>query len=153
MESGVHTDLAAGAGKILVIGLVHDVNQGKWTNAPGQWDREIEALRASGSAVETIVPQTDLGDPMDAKGLPFGNQDGSCAGSQRCGADRPVLGALGRLLGYDLLATRLALGRKPPRLTGLPVTSANPCAMHLTSTSRSGTAASSIDRPIHAFLL
>lgn len=72
MRSGLNSDLAVGAEKVLVIGLVDDPRQGKWTNAPGQWDSEIADLEAVGTQIFTQLPAEDLGDPMDATTLPLG---------------------------------------------------------------------------------
>lgn len=72
MASGANSDLALGADRALVIGLVHDPRQGKWTNAPEQWDTEIADLRAAGTDTLTQLPEEELGDPMDATALPLG---------------------------------------------------------------------------------
>ncbi|MFA7266585.1 MAG: patatin-like phospholipase family protein [Candidatus Nanopelagicales bacterium] len=72
MRSGANSDIAVGADRALVIGLVHDPRQGKWTNAPGQWDSEIADLEAAGTRLHTQLPAEDLGDPMDATALPLG---------------------------------------------------------------------------------
>lgn len=72
MASGLNADLAAGARKVLVIGLVHDPNQGRWTNRKGQFKEEITGLRDAGTIVESRLPAEDLGDPMDATALALG---------------------------------------------------------------------------------
>lgn len=72
MGSGVNADIAAGAEKALVIGLVHDPTQGKWTNRPNQWVDELSYLTNAGTEIESRVPAEDLGDPMDATALPLG---------------------------------------------------------------------------------
>ncbi len=72
MRSGANSDIAVGAKKALLIGLVHDPRQGKWTNAPGQWDSEIADFKAAGTDLFSQLPSEELGDPMDATALPLG---------------------------------------------------------------------------------
>jgi NTE family protein len=59
--TGIHADLVAGAGRALVFPIVGDVPEGRLTMTPGGTDREIAALRASGTEVEvrhTRLPLT-----------------------------------------------------------------------------------------------
>ncbi len=57
--SGTHLDLLAGAARVVVLGLSNgsDIVEGLMTTSPGSTEREIEALRDSGSAVFHRVPE------------------------------------------------------------------------------------------------
>lgn len=87
MRSGSNSDLAIGAERTLLVGLVDDPRQGKWTNAPGQWDSEIADLEAGGTELVTQLPAEDLGDPMDATALPLGLR----LGAQQAEEDAPKI--------------------------------------------------------------
>jgi len=67
--TGIHSDLVAGARRALVFPIVGDVPEGRMTMTPGGTDREIAALRASGTEVEvrhTRLPfTTNLMDPAE----------------------------------------------------------------------------------------
>jgi len=72
LVSGANSDLAIGAERALVIGLVNDPTLEKWANRPDQWDEEVAALAAAGTHTYVRLPAEDLGDPMDATTLPLG---------------------------------------------------------------------------------
>jgi hypothetical protein len=67
--TGIHADLVAGAWRALVFPIVGDVPEGRMTMTPGGTDREIAALRASGTEVEvrhTRLPlTTNLMEPAE----------------------------------------------------------------------------------------
>ncbi len=67
--TGIHSDLVAGAGHALVFPIVGDVPEGQLTMTPGGTEREIAALRASGTDVEvrhSRLPLTvNLMDPAE----------------------------------------------------------------------------------------
>jgi NTE family protein len=66
--TAVHLDLLAGAGRALVLSLYRDADltQGMLTLAPGDLDRELVELKASGTEVFFRAPETH---PMDVHGL------------------------------------------------------------------------------------
>ncbi len=87
MASGLNSDLIAGAQKALVVGLVHDPRQGKWTSPKDQWDYELGELTKAGTDFEAVLPAEDLGDPMDATALPLGLR----LGAEQARADSAAL--------------------------------------------------------------
>jgi NTE family protein len=66
--TAVHLDLLAGAGRALVLSLYRDpeLTHGMLTLAPGDLDRELAALRATGTKVFFRAPERH---PMDVDGL------------------------------------------------------------------------------------
>jgi NTE family protein len=60
--SAMHSDLAAGATRALVIAVRDPGDVGVATNAPGGFARSIDALRASGTAVEVRTSRLAAGD-------------------------------------------------------------------------------------------
>ncbi len=66
--SAVHLDLLAGAGRALVLSLYRDpeLTHGMLTLAPGDLERELVALRSSGTEVFFRAPRSH---PMDVAGL------------------------------------------------------------------------------------
>jgi NTE family protein len=65
--TGIHADLAAGAGRALVFPILATLPEARFTVAPDGTDREIAALRAGGTAVAVrhsrLDPTADLMDP------------------------------------------------------------------------------------------
>lgn len=87
MASGLNGDLVAGAEKAIVIGLIHDPRQGKYTTPTDRWDYELDQLTNAGTAFETALAAEDLGDPMDATALPLGLR----LGAEQATSDAPRL--------------------------------------------------------------
>lgn len=88
--SGTHPDLVAGAERALVLALADNGDVGLATSAPGSFARGIDALRASGTAVEVrtsrLPRDTMLMDPREVPGaLALGAEQGA--------ADAAVVGA------------------------------------------------------------
>lgn len=70
--SGIHTDLVAGAERVLVVSLTGTVPQPEaaMTVAPGSQDREVEALEAAGSKVVLHGPsRVDRDELMDPEAV------------------------------------------------------------------------------------
>jgi NTE family protein len=71
--TGLHLDLVAGAGRVLVLALTDgsDMTEGMMTSAAGQIQRELTDLRASGSEVMVRVPaQVDFMELMSPTSVP-----------------------------------------------------------------------------------
>ncbi len=71
--SGLHTDLLAGARRVVVLALTDGagVTEGRMTMAPGTIEAELDALRDSGSEVLIRMPETiDLETLMDPAAIP-----------------------------------------------------------------------------------
>jgi NTE family protein len=78
--TGLHLDLVAGAGRVLVLALTDgsDLTEGMMTFPPGQIQRELDGLRASGSEVIVRVPaQVDLLELMSPASVPKALEMGS----------------------------------------------------------------------------
>lgn len=71
--TGLHLDLVAGAGRVLVLALTDgsDLTEGMMTFPPGQIQRELDDLSASGSEVIVRMPaQVDLLELMSPTSVP-----------------------------------------------------------------------------------
>lgn len=70
--TGIHTDLVAGAGRALVFPVADTVPEPRLTIGPESIEREIAALRESGTAVAVrysrLPPTIDLMDPAEVPG-------------------------------------------------------------------------------------
>ena len=86
--SAVHLDLLAGAGKVLVLSLYRDpeLTHGMLTLAPGDLERELVALKASGTEVFFRAPRSH---PMDVAGLmdPAATPEAMAMGAQQADED------------------------------------------------------------------
>ena len=107
-----NADLAAGFARVLVLSPL-----GGRTRHPVEWGMQLAAqvdeLRAGGSRVETIVPDTDSmaafgTDLMDPSTRPPAARAGEAQGKDRAERDRPVLGLTSP-------ATSPPRRRRPPR--------------------------------------
>jgi hypothetical protein len=81
-------DLLAGAGKVLVLSLYRDpeLTHGMLTLAPGDLERELVALKASGTEVFFRAPRSH---PMDVAGLmdPAAAPEAMAMGAQQADED------------------------------------------------------------------
>lgn len=71
--TGTHLDLLSGARRVVVLALTGgaDLTEGMMTTGPGTHERELAALRASGSEVFHRHPESvDVGGLMDPAGVP-----------------------------------------------------------------------------------
>jgi NTE family protein len=88
--TGIHSDLVAGARRALVFPIVGDVPEGRMTMTPGGTDREIAALRASGTEVAVrhsrLPLTTNLMDPAEVPAA-------LALGAQQAAEDAPALAA------------------------------------------------------------
>jgi NTE family protein len=88
--TGIHSDLVAGARRALVFPIVGDVPEGRMTMTPGGIDREIAALRASGTEValrhSRLPLTTNLMDPAEVPAA-------LALGAQQAAEDAPALAA------------------------------------------------------------
>jgi NTE family protein len=86
--TGIHSDLVAGARRALVFPIVGDVPEGRMTMTPGGTDREIAALRTSGTEVEVrhsrLPLTTNLMDPAEVPAA-------LALGAQQAAEDAPAL--------------------------------------------------------------
>jgi NTE family protein len=86
--SGIHADLVAGAGRALVFPIADTLPEARLTIAADATEREISALRASGTKVEvrhSRIPHTT--DLMDPAGVPAALELGARQGAE----DAPAL--------------------------------------------------------------
>jgi NTE family protein len=69
--TGIHADLAAGAGRVLLLPLVSEIPEARMTIRPGSAEREIAGLRDAGSEVEVRCSGiTDLEQLMNPDAVP-----------------------------------------------------------------------------------
>ena len=71
--TGTHLDLLAGAGRAVVLSLTDGagVDEGRMTVGPGEIERELEALRSTGTKVVFRMPtEVDLDRLMDPTAVP-----------------------------------------------------------------------------------
>lgn len=71
--SGTHLDVLAGAGRVVVLALTDGAGEavGRMTAAPGSIEREVAALRATGTEVAFRMPEeVDVAKLMDPEAVP-----------------------------------------------------------------------------------
>lgn len=86
--SGTHTDLVAGAERALVLVVSGGATEPSYTVAPGHFDREIDALRESGTSVDVRVARLPDGvGLMDPRAAGVGAQ----IGAEQAGEDAAAL--------------------------------------------------------------
>lgn len=92
--SGTHTDLVAGAGRALVLAVSNGVMEPSYTAAPGDFGREMNALRASGTQVDVRVARCPEGvGLMDPRAARAGARIGARQAAEDIAALAPFWGA------------------------------------------------------------